>query len=78
VLSEASISGIARTSKRPATANRLLPRIAAGSKRSLFPNLKSGHISLFLLNFWTDAFGQLHEGSGRAVDGKAADLGWMA
>jgi choline-glycine betaine transporter len=34
--------------------------------------------SLFLLNFWTDAFGQLHEGSGRAVDGKAAEQGWMS
>jgi choline-glycine betaine transporter len=28
-------------------------------------------------NFWTDAFGQLQEGSGRAVDGKAADQFWM-
>jgi choline-glycine betaine transporter len=34
--------------------------------------------SLFLLNFWTDAFGQLPEGSGRAVDGKAAEEGWMS
>jgi choline/glycine/proline betaine transport protein len=29
--------------------------------------------SLLQLNFWTDAFGQLREGSGRAVDGKAAE-----
>jgi choline/glycine/proline betaine transport protein len=33
--------------------------------------------NLLLLNFWTDAFGQLREGSGRAIDGKAADEGWM-
>jgi choline-glycine betaine transporter len=33
--------------------------------------------SVFQLNFWTDAFGQLREGSGRAVDGKAADQDWM-
>jgi choline-glycine betaine transporter len=32
--------------------------------------------SMFEINFWTDAFGQLREGSGRAVDGKAADQGW--
>jgi choline-glycine betaine transporter len=34
--------------------------------------------SLFQINFWTDAFGQLHEGLGRAVDGKAAEQSWMA
>lgn len=33
--------------------------------------------SLFLLNFWTDAFGQLKEGEGRAVDGKASETWWM-
>jgi choline-glycine betaine transporter len=33
--------------------------------------------SMIQLNFWTDAFGQLREGSGRAVDGKAADETWM-
>jgi choline/glycine/proline betaine transport protein len=33
--------------------------------------------SIFQLNFWTDAFGQLREGSGRAIDGKAADQNWM-
>jgi choline-glycine betaine transporter len=33
--------------------------------------------SLFELNFWTDAFAQLREGSGRAVDGKAAEEWWM-
>jgi choline-glycine betaine transporter len=33
--------------------------------------------SLFQLNFWTDAFGQLREGSGRAVDGNAAKQDWM-
>lgn len=33
--------------------------------------------SIFQLNFWTDAFGQLQEGSGRAVDGKAAEQWWM-
>jgi choline-glycine betaine transporter len=33
--------------------------------------------SVFLLNFWTDAFGQLREGSGRAIDGKAAETWWM-
>jgi hypothetical protein len=34
--------------------------------------------SLFQINFWTDAFGQLEEGSGRAVDGRAAEQTWMA
>jgi choline-glycine betaine transporter len=34
--------------------------------------------SLFQINFWTDAFGQLNEGSGRAVDGRAADRDWMS
>jgi choline/glycine/proline betaine transport protein len=29
------------------------------------------------LHTWTDAFGQLRAGSGRAVDGKAADETWM-
>jgi choline/glycine/proline betaine transport protein len=33
--------------------------------------------SMVQLNFWTDAFGQLREGSGRAVDGKAAESWWM-
>ena len=33
--------------------------------------------SLFQLNFWTDAFGQLREGSGRAIDGKASADWWM-
>jgi choline-glycine betaine transporter len=33
--------------------------------------------NILLLNFWTDAFGQLREGSGRAIDGKAAAEGWM-
>lgn len=32
---------------------------------------------LFQLNFMTDAFGQLREGEGRAVDGNAGDVGWM-
>jgi choline-glycine betaine transporter len=34
--------------------------------------------SLFQINFWTDAFGQIQEGSGRAVDGKAAEQWWMS
>jgi choline-glycine betaine transporter len=34
-------------------------------------------MSIFQLNFWTDAFGQLREGSGRAVDGKASEEWWM-
>jgi choline/glycine/proline betaine transport protein len=34
--------------------------------------------SLFQINFWTDAFGQLEEGSGRAVDGRAAEQTWMS
>jgi choline-glycine betaine transporter len=33
--------------------------------------------SIFQLNFWTDAFGQLREGSGRAIDGKASEVWWM-
>jgi choline-glycine betaine transporter len=33
-------------------------------------------VNVFQNNFWTDAFGQLREGSGRAVDGKAAEVGW--
>lgn len=33
--------------------------------------------SILQLNFWTDAFGQLHEGSGRAIDGQAAEVWWM-
>jgi choline-glycine betaine transporter len=32
--------------------------------------------SIFELNLWTDAFAQLREGSGRAVDGKSADQTW--
>jgi choline-glycine betaine transporter len=40
---------------------------------------ETGHYlqNYFLLNFWTDAFGQLAEGSGRAVDGKSSELWWM-
>ena len=33
--------------------------------------------SVYQLNFWTDAFGQLREGEGRAVDGQAAAVWWM-
>ena len=33
--------------------------------------------SIYLLNFWTDAFGQLREGEGRAVDGEASEAWWM-
>lgn len=33
--------------------------------------------SLFQLNFWTDAFGQLREGEGRAIDGEASEAWWM-
>ena len=33
--------------------------------------------SIFQLNFWTDAFGQLREGSGRAIDNKASEDWWM-
>jgi choline-glycine betaine transporter len=33
--------------------------------------------SILEINLWTDAFGQLREGSGRAVDGNAADERWM-
>lgn len=33
--------------------------------------------SVFNLNFWTDAFGQLRDGSGRAIDGKSGDANWM-
>jgi hypothetical protein len=33
--------------------------------------------SIFLLNFHTDAFGQLKEGEGRAVDGNGAEVWWM-
>jgi choline-glycine betaine transporter len=33
--------------------------------------------SVFQLNFWTDAFGQLREGNGRATDGNAAAVWWM-
>ena len=29
--------------------------------------------SMFQLNFWTDAFGQLRDGEGRATDGEAAE-----
>jgi choline/glycine/proline betaine transport protein len=32
---------------------------------------------LFQLNLWTDAFGQLEAGSGRAIDGKAAEPDWI-
>lgn len=34
--------------------------------------------SLFQLNFWTDAFGQLREGSGRAIDDGASDEKWYS
>jgi choline-glycine betaine transporter len=33
--------------------------------------------SIFQLNFWTDAFGQLEEGAGRAIDGNAAEQWWI-
>jgi hypothetical protein len=33
--------------------------------------------SLLELNFWTDAFGQLREGEGRASDGNAPAVWWM-
>jgi hypothetical protein len=33
--------------------------------------------SLLELNFWTDAFGQLREGGGRASDGNASAVWWM-
>lgn len=33
--------------------------------------------SMLQLNFWTDAYGQLREGEGRAVDGQASDPNWM-
>lgn len=33
--------------------------------------------SMFQLNFWTDAFGQLRAGSGRATDGGASDPTWF-
>jgi hypothetical protein len=33
--------------------------------------------SIFELNFWTDAFGQLRAGEGRAVDGNASSVWWM-
>lgn len=33
--------------------------------------------SIYQLNFWTDAFGQLREGEGRATDGQAAEAWWM-
>lgn len=29
--------------------------------------------NIFLINFWTDAFGQLREGEGRAIDDSAAE-----
>ena len=32
--------------------------------------------SMFQLNFWTDAFGQLREGEGRAIDGQASEAWW--
>lgn len=32
---------------------------------------------IFQLNFWTDAFGQLREGSGRAIDGNSSVQTWM-
>eukprot|EP00567_Pseudictyota_dubia_P013108 CAMPEP_0197435970 /NCGR_PEP_ID=MMETSP1175-20131217/3452_1 /TAXON_ID=1003142 /ORGANISM="Triceratium dubium, Strain CCMP147" /LENGTH=890 /DNA_ID=CAMNT_0042965125 /DNA_START=170 /DNA_END=2842 /DNA_ORIENTATION=+ len=33
--------------------------------------------SVVLLNFWTDAFGQLEDGQGRALDGESAESWWM-
>ena len=33
--------------------------------------------NFFLINFWTDAFGQLRESEGRAIDGNAAASWWM-
>ena len=33
--------------------------------------------STFINNFWTDAFGQLRAGEGRAIDGEAAAVWWM-
>lgn len=33
--------------------------------------------SIFELNLWTDAFGQLKSGTGRAIDGKASAQWWM-
>jgi glycine betaine transporter len=33
--------------------------------------------NVFLINFWTNAFGQLREGEGRAIDDKAAEQWWM-
>ncbi|KAL7551145.1 hypothetical protein ACHAWF_014345 [Thalassiosira exigua] len=33
--------------------------------------------NIFQLPFWTDAFGALREGEGRAVDGNSADPQWM-
>lgn len=33
--------------------------------------------SLFEVNFWTDAFGQLEAGSGRAIDDKSSEVWWM-
>jgi choline-glycine betaine transporter len=34
--------------------------------------------SVFELNFWTDGFGQLRQGSGRAIDGKSSEEWWMS
>jgi choline/glycine/proline betaine transport protein len=34
--------------------------------------------TIFEINFWTDGFGQLREGEGRAIDGKASDALWMS
>eukprot|EP00429_Kryptoperidinium_foliaceum_P020021 CAMPEP_0176047276 /NCGR_PEP_ID=MMETSP0120_2-20121206/23479_1 /TAXON_ID=160619 /ORGANISM="Kryptoperidinium foliaceum, Strain CCMP 1326" /LENGTH=827 /DNA_ID=CAMNT_0017380691 /DNA_START=109 /DNA_END=2592 /DNA_ORIENTATION=+ len=33
--------------------------------------------SILLLNFWTDTFGQLKDGQGRAVDDKSSAVWWM-
>jgi choline-glycine betaine transporter len=47
-------------------------------------NLQTQEVGYFLqngffqLNFWTDAFGQLRAGSGRAVDGKSAAEWWIS
>ena len=64
-------------------ANLLLFLVLVMDKTSFIFNLFVQSIgyylqwSLILTNFWTDAFGQLNEGEGRAVDGLAAEQWWM-
>lgn len=41
----------------------------------LFPSLTC--LTIFKLPFWTDAFGSLKEGEGRAIDGNTASDKWM-